>query len=65
MFHGRMFVRFHFFVLSLDSTIETIPADEAQRETLAYRYERIRAKAEPGREVEDFERFLLDTSLDG
>ncbi len=46
--------------------IETLPADEAQYETLAYLYARKREKAEQeGREIEDFARFLRNTSFDG
>ncbi len=46
--------------------IETLPADEAQHETLAYLYARKREKAEQeGREIEDFARFLRNTSFDG
>jgi len=54
--------------------IETIPADDAQRETLAYLYERKLEKkckqgqgegAAPAADTEDFEQFLLSTSFDG
>lgn len=54
--------------------IETIPAEDEKRETLAYLYERKREKArnaagEGGAaaslDTEDFEQFLLSTSFDG
>jgi hypothetical protein len=53
--------------------IETIPADEEKRETLAYLYarreEKKRKKGGEGDaaafDTEDFEQFLLSTSFDG
>jgi hypothetical protein len=51
--------------------IETIPADDRDREKLAYLYARKREKqqkkkvAEPSTGAEDFEQFLLSTSFDG
>jgi hypothetical protein len=55
--------------------IETIPADNAQRETLAYLFERRQEKkrkkngvgegGDAGLATEDFEQFLLGTSFDG
>jgi uncharacterized protein YprB with RNaseH-like and TPR domain len=54
--------------------IETIPAEDEKRETLAYLYERKREKARSragegdgsaALDAEDFEQFLLSTSFDG